>query len=118
MNLDDLPVVEQTRSLARVGGDMELLQELYGVFASVAPERIMELREALAAGETNAIWRAAHSLKGECGAVGAERCREAAARLEDAARVGDLVSARSLLPLVERGLAEVLGSLALGRVDI
>lgn len=118
MDIDALPVVERTRSLARVGGDMELLQELYGVFASVAPERVMELREALAAGQADVVWRAAHSLKGECGAVGAERCREVAARLEDAARDADLASAKALLPLVECGLAEFLGSLAMGQTKV
>ena len=117
MNLDDLPVVERTRSLARVGGDLELLMELYGVFASVVPERIAELRKALTAAEMDAVWRVPHPLTGAWGGGGAARCRAPATHPQTAARGGERAAARSLLPLVEQGLADVLGSLALGHVE-
>jgi PAS domain S-box-containing protein len=68
------------------GGDNEFAKELVGTFAESSKESIDEIRGALAATDLIATQRAAHSLKGSAGSVGAMTARTLAANLEDAAR--------------------------------
>jgi HPt (histidine-containing phosphotransfer) domain-containing protein len=64
------------------GDDDEFLREIVGIFLEDTPRRIVELDESLAAGDVPKFTRAAHSIKGSSGNVGAMALREVAGALE------------------------------------
>jgi HPt (histidine-containing phosphotransfer) domain-containing protein len=58
--------------LARVGGDRELLAEISRLFVDDAPQHLERIRAALDARDSDALRRAAHSLKGAAANFDAE----------------------------------------------
>ncbi len=70
--------------------DRKLFEEIVRLFQSDAPVRMQQILEALARGESEAVHRGAHSIKGMAGIFSAERTVQAAARLEELAALGSL----------------------------
>jgi two-component system, sensor histidine kinase and response regulator len=91
-------------ALERLGGDEELLREVAGLFLEEYPLLMDEIRAAAAAGDSDALQRAAHSMKGSVSNFGAEGVYQAAFDLERKGRAGEL---DSLGPCIER-LAQAL----------
>ena len=87
-------------ALERLGGDEELLREVARLFLDEYPALMVEIREAVAARDADALQRAAHSLKGSVSNFGADAAYNAALVLEMMGRSRDLAQA-------ERGLAEL-----------
>ena len=82
----DSETLERMRALGRVAG-RDLLREMVDTFR--ARPHLEELKEAIAAGDRNALELCAHSLKGSAGTLGARRLAELCAELERGARAGD-----------------------------
>jgi len=82
----ELPVLDRKAALRRFGGDEELLAQYLPMFMNEAAERLQTLRQALQEQNQERLVIESHALKGLAGTAGAERCRQAAARFEDAAR--------------------------------
>ena len=74
------------RALARLGGDRKLLREMITIFLVESSGLMKTIRESAGSGDLAALGRAAHTLKGALGTLGAPRAFEAARGLEDAAR--------------------------------
>jgi signal transduction histidine kinase/CheY-like chemotaxis protein len=72
--------------LARVGGDRELLAEISRLFVEDAPRHLERIRQALDAGDGEALRRAAHGLKGAAANFDAEGVVAAARTLEEIGR--------------------------------
>ncbi len=85
--------IDTASALARVEGDVELLHELVALFLKELPDLVTDLRGAVTAGDARAIERAAHKLKGSVGNFSAHPAFEAALRLENIGRAGDLTEA-------------------------
>lgn len=92
--------------LGNVDGDHAFACELFTLFLRGASEKMGAIAEALGNGDMETLARLAHSLKGECGAVGVEQCRDAAAAMEQAARDGDTIAAQARLPALRLALGE------------
>ena len=73
-------------ALQRIGGDEDLLMELFGVFLKDAPGKLARLKEALREGRLKEVEQLAHSFKNTCGTLGAQICFQISGRLEAAAR--------------------------------
>ena len=93
----DQAAIASIRALNPDDGD-EFLREILGIFFEDTPLRIAELDASLAADDGPKFARAAHSIKGSSGNVGASALREVAGQLETRAQ--------------QRGLADVAGLLA------
>ena len=89
-------------ALALADGDRELLQELMAVALDNVPSQLAALREAVQAADTPRTAIAAHTLKGTMAAIGALGLVEAAGRLEELGRGGDLSGVAATLGLLER----------------
>ena len=108
--MDDLS--KQTRTspidremvLDRVGGDVELLQEIASIFLEEYPGLFAEIRAAVAAKNPRQLERAAHSLKGSVSNFGAEDATSAAYNLEKIGREGRMQDAPGAQDLLEREL--------------
>lgn len=103
--------IDRSAALELVGEDEELLAELAGLFLETLPEYLTQLREALAKAESHPLERAAHALKGSVGNFCARGAAEAAFRLEQIGRSGDLSRAADALAALESELKFVVADL-------
>ncbi|MCB0323225.1 MAG: Hpt domain-containing protein [Bdellovibrionales bacterium] len=82
MTTDQLPALNRSAALERMGGDEEIYQEVWEVFSDDVPTQLEELKRLLQANERQTAERIAHSLKSAAGNVGAEQMSRTAAELE------------------------------------
>jgi two-component system, sensor histidine kinase and response regulator len=101
------PVLDRAEALARVGGDEQLLAELLRIFHADAPKWLEDLRAAIGRGDAGLVRRAAHTIKGGAGSVGALQTRTAAARLEELARAGRWDGVAAARAELEQALARL-----------
>ena len=97
----------KAEALQRLGGDEDLLRELCDIFLNESPKLLQQLREAIAAADPDAVMRAAHSLKGELGYLGATEAVKAARELEDMGHGKNLSQAGERFMLLEREFASL-----------
>jgi HPt (histidine-containing phosphotransfer) domain-containing protein len=74
--------IDKDEVLARVDGDIELLRELNGIFVAENPKLLTQLRQAMTEGNSDALGKASHTVKGMLANLGAKSAAEAALRLE------------------------------------
>lgn len=91
--------------LAQVGGDMELLRYIVSVFIEDYPRGLSEIRDAVARKDSRTIERAAHGLRGAISIFHAKAAVEAALRLEEMGRMGNMIHAVEALSVLEIDLA-------------
>jgi two-component system, sensor histidine kinase and response regulator len=109
-------VVNEDELLNRCAGSVNLMCQLLRMFLERAGRDIENLRAAIAAGDTEKVNHAAHTLKGSCANLAAEALRAPAERLEKLAAGGTLKGAEKLLAEIEdatgafqRHAGEILG---------
>ena len=101
--------------LALMEGDRDLLLELIDVFFEDAPQRVEAVRRALAARDAEALYRAAHALKGSAGNFGAPNVVGRANRVEALARENDLDAAALEFEFLETDMNQLVAELAAAR---
>jgi CheY-like chemotaxis protein/HPt (histidine-containing phosphotransfer) domain-containing protein len=104
--------LDETRLLARVGGDVRALTDLIRLFRADAPKLLGRIRKAVAGRDARALQSAAHALKGAVSNFAAPAATEAAARLQKMGETGDLSEGRIALRALERELTRVNEALA------
>jgi HPt (histidine-containing phosphotransfer) domain-containing protein len=100
------PAVIDTLRRLTPPGEPDVLAEVLQMFLQEVPPRIDRLRNAWAAGDIQEVHRAAHSLKGSAGNIGAERLMALCRQLDD----------RSRPALPERALVDAMG-VEFGKVE-
>jgi HPt (histidine-containing phosphotransfer) domain-containing protein len=85
----DPAVVESLRQLTPPG-EPDVLVEILGVFLTDVPRRIAQLKAAWRGGDAAGVQRAAHSLKGSSGNIGADALFDVCRQLDDRAKSGEL----------------------------
>jgi HPt (histidine-containing phosphotransfer) domain-containing protein len=97
--------------LESFGGDMEFLGEMLDTFFDDSPRQLEAARAGLAAGDVEAVRRAAHSLKSNSANFGAlalsAQCRE----LEMLAKSGSLEGGAELVAQIAAGYEQVHATL-------
>ena len=101
--------------LAFMEGDRDLLLELIEVFFEDAPQRVEAVRRALADRDAEALYKAAHALKGSAGNFGAPNVVRRANRLEALARENDLDAAALEFEFLETDVNQLIAELAAAR---
>jgi signal transduction histidine kinase/DNA-binding response OmpR family regulator/HPt (histidine-containing phosphotransfer) domain-containing protein len=103
---DNVPIAKDifdlSKALEVVDGDKDFFKEIVDLFLENLPDSIAQIREAIANSDSNALDKAAHSLKGSVGNFGARRAFEAAYRLEVIGREGRLAEADAALSKLEK----------------
>ncbi len=92
-------------ALSRVGGDLELLREVVGLFIDDYPQALVNIRESIAAHDKSSLERHAHSLKGSVSIFGADEASAAALALEKQGRTGDFTGVEEGLSRLEHALS-------------
>ena len=106
------PVAVSDTLLARAGGSYGVLREIIELFLEDSPKLLDAIRAALANGDAQAVYRAAHTLKGSAGNFDAHETVAIAQRLEARAREGNLAASRSVFASLEVETRALLASLA------
>jgi HPt (histidine-containing phosphotransfer) domain-containing protein len=104
----DPAVIEALRGLTPPG-EPDVLSEVLNMFLAEVPPRLERLRNAWAAGNIEEVHRAAHSLKGSAGNIGATALFDVCKELDEKSRSGQV---DAIGPLVDALAVEY------GRVEI
>lgn len=89
-----------------------LIRDLVGLFRKRTPEKLERIRQALAAGDAATVREVAHSLRSNCGMLGAMELAAACGRLEDASARADLQDAAAAFADIEFQLPAVVSALS------
>ncbi len=81
-------VFDMSKAMEVLAGDRGLFQEIAHMFLESLPAHIAEIRKGIARGDSHALERSAHSLKGSVGNFGARRASDVAYRLEKLGKDG------------------------------
>jgi HPt (histidine-containing phosphotransfer) domain-containing protein len=112
-------VWDRSKALAHVGGDQELLRELATLFLVECPQRLADVREAVARADASKLQLAAHTLKGAVSNFAAASALDAAQRLEVMGHHGNLDGAAEALTALELELDRLRPQLsALGNSEM
>ncbi len=91
------PAVLSTLRKLTPPGEPDVLIEVSKLFLEEVPPRIARLRNAWHAGNIQEVQRAAHSLKGSAGNIGARQLQAVSSELDEKARSGDLAALPALV---------------------
>ncbi len=97
--------------LAELDGDEELVTELINTMRAEEPKLVYEVRVAVEAADAALVTRAAHTLKGAVSNFGARAAADAALRLEQMGRAGDLSHAIPALATLEMEMSALMREL-------
>lgn len=106
----DPAVIDELRRLQSDQGNPAFLTELVSIFKANAPSRMAAAREAIANRDRGALEHIAHTLKSNCGMLGAARMAALCAEFEKAADQEDFARAAALLPEAEAEFSRVLAA--------
>ncbi|MCH8868984.1 MAG: Hpt domain-containing protein [Chloroflexi bacterium] len=87
-------LIEKEEALARMDNDENLLREIIGIFLKHSESYLDNLRHSIMEGDSDEVYRTAHTLKGAVGNFPANAAFEAALRLEMMGRAGDMANAK------------------------
>jgi len=87
---DDSPPVDWEQFVSLTDGDGEFAQQLVQLFIDSGDAALAQIRDALDRKDWSAVGRVAHSFKGSSANIHAQAASAAAARLEQAARAGEI----------------------------
>ena len=87
---EESEVYNRQEALARVGGDEELLRELYDSFSTEAPDWLEMLREAVDDEAVETIESVGHTIKGAAASIGATEVMQLAQHVEELGRRDDV----------------------------
>lgn len=106
----DMSVVEELLSFSD-DGDPELVVDLIQMFLEDGPSKVAAVTEGLAAGDFDKAERAAHSLKGSSGNLGARLLQNACEEMQLATRYHKLEESRRLSPMLSQRFVEAEAAL-------
>ena len=107
----DPQAIENLRAL-NPGDNDEFLREIAGIFLEDTPQRIAELDQSLASGDTARFTRAAHSIKGSSSNLGANGVRAVAEKLEHQSKVEGLGAVGPLIAELKSEFARAQAELS------
>ncbi|HEX8029997.1 MAG TPA: Hpt domain-containing protein [Vicinamibacterales bacterium] len=105
------PAVLETLRQLTPPGEPDVLNEVLTIFLQEVPPRIERLRTSWASGNIQEMQRAAHSLKGSAGNIGAQALHELCRQIDDKGRSGDLSGLPGLIDTLTAEFGKVEGEI-------
>jgi signal transduction histidine kinase/CheY-like chemotaxis protein len=96
-----------SEALKKLDGSESLLRELTQIFLDESPKQLEALAQAIAAGDSQAIERTAHSLKGELNCLGLVAAGEKAREIESIGRERPSESAKEVFSLLRAEVCDL-----------
>ena len=106
----DIKALDNIRTLQRPGAS-NLLERIVTLYLDNAPRLVQSMREASAAGDSDALQRASHALKSSSANLGALELAALCKEMEVQARTGRLVDPGQWISRIEREYARVCAAL-------
>lgn len=103
--------IERDAALERLDNDLELYEEICGIFCDEGRSMLDQLRESLTAGDAVTALRTAHSLKSASANIGATQLSSCAQKAEMACIGEDLPQALQILPTLEALFRDVIAEI-------
>lgn len=100
------------QALARAMNNEVLLKRLIDTFLANLPNVRAELRDAMAQRDGEALYRAAHKLKGSAATFSAPACTELAREVEMLAQAGDLDGVHALMGRLNDEIERLIAALS------
>ncbi len=104
-------IIDHQDLMERIGGDMELLDELLELFEEDYPGLITEIQQAIDEKDGEKLKRSAHTLKGAVGNFAALKAHALAFQLEKKGETGDFTNAHNLLIQLQDAIDEFKSAL-------
>lgn len=105
------PALDRELALSRVGGDLQLLQEIAELFLSDSDRMMSEVDHAVESKDPKALDHAAHTIKGCVSNFGAQALYDAALTLERMGRSGDLTDLHPRYRTLQLEMAQLVKDL-------
>jgi HPt (histidine-containing phosphotransfer) domain-containing protein len=106
----DPVIIDSLRQLTPPG-EPDVLAEVLRMFLDEVPRRIDRLRAAWSAGDVTEVHRAAHSLKGSAGNIGAHALYAVCQQLDERAKAGGLAGHEHLVAALGEEFGKVEGEI-------
>lgn len=90
--------------MQRLENDEELFREIVAIFDSTRDASVKAISDALAKNDAEAMGKAAHTIKGALGNIGANRAQAVAFQLESMGKATDLSKAPQLLVQLNKAI--------------
>ena len=103
-NVINMEVIDELVSLSE-DGDPELLVDLIRMFLEDAPQKLAAIESAFAGGDLEQVERAAHSLKGSSGNLGAILVQQHCETIQNASRKHERAAIATAVPQLVRDYA-------------
>jgi HPt (histidine-containing phosphotransfer) domain-containing protein len=111
IDLNQLPLLDEDIIIELREIMEDEFTDLLNTFLHDLPVQLAHMEAAVAQGDSNELYSAAHKLKSSCGSLGALRLAEVVRRLEQAGRDGTVADAVALLPLARDFTATTMARL-------
>ena len=106
--LEDLrKVFDMTTAMTRLDGDKELFRELADMFLKDCTKQMSDIKDAITQGNSKALEKSSHSIKGSVGTFCAQPAHDAAFNLEMMGRANNLTNAMGAYALLEREIGQL-----------
>jgi signal transduction histidine kinase/CheY-like chemotaxis protein len=105
------PLLDWEKALEQLDGNTALLHTMVELFLEECPKLMAGIRDAMSQGNTSALRRAAHTLKGSADVFAAQPAVAAALRLETMGREGELTNVEDAWLALEAIIAQLLPAL-------
>jgi signal transduction histidine kinase/CheY-like chemotaxis protein/HPt (histidine-containing phosphotransfer) domain-containing protein len=113
---DGSEVIDWKGAFKHFEGDVDLLKEIAEMFLEETPLILAKIKDAVRRGDHNALERAAHTVKGSVGNFAAKHAFQAAQRVEQIGRDGDMGEAEDAYKALDAEIEKLKPALAaLGR---
>ena len=99
---EDTPPLDIESALPRFGDDRDFFNEMCEDFFRHLPERVIEMKTALAKADAVSLHRAAHNLKGMAATFSAAKLTELSEELEEESGSGNLSQADYLITAIAK----------------
>ena len=107
-NTEDLrKVFDMTTAITRLDGDKELFRELADMFLKDCTKQMSDIKDAITQGNSKALEKSSHSIKGSVGTFCAQPAHDAAFNLEMMGRANNLTNAMEAYALLEREIGQL-----------
>lgn len=107
----DEGVLNIALAMSGVGGDEELFKELAVIFLEHCPKQMADVKNAIDHGDSKAVEKSSHAVKGSVGVFCAKLAHDAALKLEIMGRENNLAGAAEAYSSLEREIARLKLSL-------
>lgn len=84
------PLINKQKALELLGGDEEMLDQIFDMFVNYVPSQIETLNKAIIDQDMEVLGRVSHSLKSNSGTIGCDEMRQRAYAMEMSAKNNDL----------------------------